>query len=189
EHAYDVYVLSDHGQAQCVPFQTLTGGQPLEKLLFEEFFDPAGVREVSPGKPHGRDLASGIKAFRSHRGVGLFQRFVNYLDEDFGSTIDRCPETCERNDVRVVSAGPNAFVYFVDTPEPLPVEAIDERQPGLVDALSRCPGIGFILARSARGPVCVFRGKRYRLEDEPGPFAGRDDLDLVIDRVHDLMAM
>ena len=189
EYAYDVYVLSDHGQTHCVPFQTLSGGRPLERLLFEEFFDPAGAREVSPGKPHGRNLASGIKAFRSHRGVGLFQRFVNYLDEDFGSTIDRAPETCERENIRVVSAGPNAFVYFVDTPEPLPIEAIDARHPELVDALSRCPGIGFILVRSARGPLCVFRGKRYRLADEPGPFAGRGDLDVVIDGIDDLMAM
>jgi hypothetical protein len=147
------------------------------------------VREVSPGTPRGRNLASGIKAMRSHRGNGLFQRFVNYLDEDFGSTIDRAPETHERDDVRVVSAGPNAFVYFVDTAEPLAIEAIDERHPGLVDALSRFPGIGFVLVRSAHGAMCVFRGKRYRLADEPGPFAGRDDLDVVVSGVSDLMAM
>jgi hypothetical protein len=189
EYAYDVYVLSDHGQAHCVPFHTLSGGQPLETLLFEEFFDPAGMREVSPAKPRGRHLASGIKAMRSHRGNGLFQRFVNYLDEDFGTRIDRAPESCERQGVRVVCAGPNAFVYFVDTPEPLTIEAIDERHPGLVDAISRFPGIGFVLTRSARGPVCVFRGKRYRLDEEPGPFADREDVAIVVDGVRDLMGM
>jgi hypothetical protein len=126
---------------------------------------------------------------RSHRGNGLFQRFVNYLDEDWGSTIDRAPETAERGGVRVVSAGPNAFVYFVDTPEPLTIEDIDARQPGLVDNISRFQGIGFVLARSARGPVCIFRGKRYRLAEDPGPFAGREDLDLVVEGIDDLMAM
>jgi hypothetical protein len=189
EHAYDMYVLADHGQAHCVPFQKLSGGRPLEQLLFEEFFDPAGVREVSPGRPRGRHLASGIKAMRSHRGSGLFQRFVNYLDEDFGSTIDRAPESQERAGVRVISAGPNAFVYFVDTPEPLSIEDIDARQPGLVDQLSRMPGIGFVLARGARGPLCVFRGKRHHLADDPGPFAGRDDLETVRRGIADLMAM
>src|SRR5207302_640730 len=79
EHGYDVYILSDHGQAHCVPFQTLTDGRPLEDLLFEEFFDPAGVREVSAERPRGRRLANGIKALRSHRGHGMLQRFVNYL--------------------------------------------------------------------------------------------------------------
>jgi hypothetical protein len=189
EHRYDVYVLSDHGQAHCTPFQALTGGRPLEQLLFDEFFDPAGVRQATPGTPRGRNRASGIKAVRSHRGLGLFQRFVNYLDEDFDARIDRAPETHERRDVRVVSAGPNAFVYFVDVSEPLSIEAIDEREPGLVDALSHCPGIGFVLVRGARGPVCVFRGKRYRLDDEPGPFAGREDLDVVLAGLRDLMAM
>jgi hypothetical protein len=35
----------------------------------------------------------------------------------------------------------------------------------------------------------VFRGKRYRLDDEPGPFAGREDLDVVLAGLRDLMAM
>jgi hypothetical protein len=135
------------------------------------------VREVSPGRPHGRNLSSGIKAMRSHRGNGLFQRFVNYLDEDFGSTIDRAPETHEREGVRVVSAGPNAFVYFVDTPEPLTIEAIDERQPGLVDTLSRFPGIGFVLVRSAEhgGLVLGAHGAEIPVDElsdeQPGPLA------------------
>ena len=189
EHGYDLYVLSDHGQAHCVPYQALTGGRPLEDVLFAEFFDPAGVREVSPGRPRGRDLASGIKAIRSHRGNGLFQRFVNYLDEDFGTRIDRAPETLEREGVRVVSAGPNAFVYFVDTEEPLHLEQIDARHPHLAGDISRLPGIGFVLVRGADGPVCVYRGKRCRLRDDPGPFTGREDLDVVCTGIEDLMAM
>ena len=189
EHQYDVYVLSDHGQAHCTPFQHISGGRPLEQLLFDEFFLPAGVLEVSPARPRGRHLSSGIKAVRSHRGNGLFQRFINYLDEDFGTTIDQAPESAERNGVRVVSAGPNAFVYFVDTPEPLTLDEIDARHHGLAEELSRRRGIGFVLARSAAGPVCVFRGKRYDLREEPGPFAGRDDLDAVVRGITDLMEM
>jgi hypothetical protein len=189
EHAYDLYVLSDHGQAHCVPFHTLSGGRPLEKLLFDEFFDPAGVREVSPAHPRGRDLASGIKALRSHRGSGVFQRFVNYLDEDFETNIDPAPETRERHGVRVVSAGPNAFVYFVDTPEPLTIDEIDARHPHLAEEISRRPGIGFVLARGANGPVCAFRGKCAPLAEDPGPFADRPDLDLVLAGIADLMAM
>jgi hypothetical protein len=189
EHAYDVYVLSDHGQAHCVPLQTLTGGRPLEDLLFEEFFDPAGVHEVSAERPRGRRLANGIKALRSHRGHGMLQRFVNYLDKDFGSRVDSAPESFEHGDVRVISAGPNAFIYFVDTAEPLTIEDVDARQPHLVEDISRMVGVGFVLARGADGPVCVFRGKRYRLREDPGPFAGREDLDLVLAGITDLMAM
>jgi hypothetical protein len=188
-HRYDVYVLSDHGQAHCTPFLNISGGRPLENLLFDEFFDPAGAMEVSPGRPHGRHLASGIKALRSRRGNGLVQRFMNYLDEDFETTIERAPEANERHGVRVVSAGPNAFVYFVDVPDPLTVDEIDARYPGLSEEISCLPGIGFVLARAARGPVCAFRGKRYRLAEEPGPFAGREDLEVVLEGIRDLMAM
>jgi hypothetical protein len=37
--------------------------------------------------------------------------------------------------------------------------------------------------------VCAFRGKRYRLNEEPGPFAAREDLDVVLSGIRDLMAM
>jgi hypothetical protein len=46
-----------------------------------------------------------------------------------------------------------------------------------------------VLVRGPRGPVCVFRGKRYVLAEEAGPFAGRDDLDVVRAGIADLMEM
>jgi hypothetical protein len=50
--------------------------------------------------------------------------------------------------------------------------------------------VGFVLARAPGGPLCFWRGKRYRLgAAEPGPFAGRDDTALVIEGIADLMAM
>ena len=120
----------------------------------------------------------------------MWQRFVNYLESDFPRLMGEIREARERDGVRVVVAGPNAFVYFLHTDEPLPIEAIDQRASTLVDDISRAKGIGFLLARSADGPVCIWRGKRYRLSaDEPGPFAGRDDLPLVLEGIRDLMAM
>ena len=89
-----------------------------------------------------------------------------------------------------MSAGPNAFVYFLERAEPLGVEWIDRRFPGAVDEIARSPGVGFVLVRADGGPLCVWRGKRYRL-DELGdaPFAGRPDLDRVTEGIRDLMAM
>ena len=50
--------------------------------------------------------------------------------------------------------------------------------------------MGFVLARSAEGPVCFRAGKRYQLGDsEPGPFAGRPDAAVVVDGITDLMSM
>jgi len=56
--------------------------------------------------------------------------------------------------------------------------------------LSRGPGVGVVLARSAGGPVCVARGRRYRLDQlAAGPFAGRPDAARVVEGIRDLMAM
>jgi hypothetical protein len=190
EHGYDFYVLSDHGQAATTPYVELSGGDGFERRLFDEVLEPAGAQPVDTERPRGRHLARGIKAYRSHREPGMFQRFVNYLEADFPWALGELKEAHQRGAVRVIGAGPNAFVYFLDVETPLTIEEIDERCPGLPEEVSRARGVGYVLARSAGGPICVWRGKRYRVsEDEPGPFAGREDLRLVIEGVHDLMAM
>jgi hypothetical protein len=191
EHRYDLYVLSDHGQAHCRPFEKVAGGRRIERMLFEDIFTSPAVREVTPAHPAGRHhLASGIKAYRSGRAPGVFQRFFNYLEDDFPWVLGELKEARERDNVRVIAAGPNAFVYFLDTPEPLTIQRIEDRWPGLGEALSRCAGIGYVLARSDEGPVCFWRGKRYRLSaSDPGPFTGRDDVPTVVEGIKDLMGM
>ncbi|MGH7393775.1 MAG: alkaline phosphatase family protein, partial [Candidatus Rokuibacteriota bacterium] len=189
-HRYEMYVLSDHGQTTCRSYRAVSGGRPIERVFFEEFFRPAGMVEVGPAAPHGRRLAAGIKAFRSHRAPGMLQRFLNYLDRDFPKLMGELPESRERDGVRVIGAGPNAFVYFLDRPDPLTIEDIDGRFPGLADEIGRSRGVGFVLARSRHGPLCLWRGKRYALDGEAvGPFAGRPDWTLVGAGVRDLMAM
>jgi hypothetical protein len=190
EYGYDLYILSDHGQAACRPFVRLTRGRPIERLLFEEFFDPLGAREGGAVDSRSRRLRSGITGFRRARAQGLFQRFVNYLEADFPWLLGGMKQARERGGVRVVAAGPNALVYWVDVEEPLTMAEIEARMPGLVAALSRAPGIGFVLVRTEEGPLCWWRGKSSLLSRaEPGPFAGRSDLDLVLQGVRDLMAM
>jgi len=191
EHAYDLYILSDHGQALTKPFGQLSGGRRFERVIFEDFFTPAGARPVSPERPAGRHrLASGIKALRMGRAPGYFQRFFNYIEDGFPWILGEVKEAHERDNVRVIAAGPNAFIYFVDHAEALSIERIEERWPGLAEDLSRHPGVGYVLTRGADGPVCFWRGKRYRLSlAEPGPFAARPDAPLVVSAVADLMAM
>ncbi len=187
EYQYDLYVLSDHGQAATLPYPRLTGGRPLERQFFEEFVPPAPPEPTVSTR--GGGLVSALAAYRQ-AAPGVWQRFVNYLEADFPWILGEVRQARERDGLRVVVAGPNAFVYFLDSEAPLAVEAIDRRAPSLVDDLSRGRGIGFVLARSADGPLCVWRGKRYRVgEGEAGPFAGRPDLPLVVAGIHDLMAM
>ena len=96
--------------------------------------------------------------------------------------------------LRVIAAGPNAFVYFTDQEEPLSASEIESRHPGALEWLSRHPGIGLVLARGAEGPVCWYRGHRVPLTRRPDPavrdpFAGRADREVVVAGLRDLMAM
>jgi len=190
EHRYDIYVLADHGQAHCTPYDRLNGGRRIERLLFEDFLNPAGAHEVAPGRAQGRHLSTGIKAIRTGRAAGAVQRFINYIEHDFPWMLGELKEAREEGGVRVIAAGPNAFVYLIDEPTPLDLERVEQRFPGLAEKISRSRGMGFVLARSTDGPVCYWRGQRYGLAHlGAGPFAGRADLGLVEAGIRDLMAM
>lgn len=139
ELGYDLYVLSDHGQAATRPFRRVAGGASLEAV----------VRIALGG---------------------------------------------EAPALRVIAAGPNAFVYFTDRPEPVPASEIEARHPRAMARLSQHPAIGLVLARGARGPECWYRGHRVSLAGRPDPaardpFAGRRDRDVVVAGLRDLMAM
>jgi hypothetical protein len=178
EHRYDLYILADHGQAPCTPYSELTGGRRFERVFFDEILPGADAGE--PDLPGARAaVATEVDAPR-RTGSSLDLGFEPYLD---------VRESWERGGVRVVSAGPNAFVYFVDTPEPLTLEAIEARCPGLATALSKSQGVGFVLSRAKDGPVCFWRGQGHHLEEEGGPFAERADRALVLRNLATLMAM
>jgi hypothetical protein len=79
-----------------------------------------------------------------------------------------------------------------DAVELLDAAAVEERFPGLAEKLSRSPGIGFVLARSAtgNGATCWWQGQRCELSPaQPGPFAGREDAALVLEGIETLMKM
>ena len=190
EHRYDLYVLADHGQAASTPYTGMTGGRRFEQAFFDEIL--AGLRASGRRRVSSVDPAEGVVPRTDAADVadGGRQSFETVRRElGFEPYLD-VAESCERDGIRVVSAGPNAFVYFLDAPEPLTLEAIEARWPGLPAALSKSRGIGFVLARAGDGPVCFWRGTRYRLEAREGDlFAGRPDRALVLRELAALMGM
>jgi hypothetical protein len=184
EHRYDIYVLSDHGQTACIPYRDVTGGARLERWIFDELLD-RGPATAENGPRSG--LVRGIHA-RRREVPGLFQRFLNYLNEDFLRRSEL--EAYQRNGIRAIVAGPNAFVYDLEVSEPLDPATLERRFGGVAEEISRSRGVGFVLARSGEGPICFWHGKRFRLrESELGPFAGRADAALVVQGIEDLMSM
>jgi hypothetical protein len=184
EHQYDLYILSDHGQVPCTPYRELSGGRRFERWIIDQFLAPT---QASAAEAQPKGLARGIGA-RRRRARALFQHFLHDLDEDFLRHSD--PEAYQQGGVRVIAAGPNAFLYVLEAAAPLSAEALARRFPGLAEKLSHCPGVGFVLARSDQGPLCFWRGTRYQLSpSELGPFAGRRDASVVVKGIADLMGM
>jgi hypothetical protein len=186
EHRYDAYILSDHGQSACTPFGDLSHGERLERWIFDAFLDPQRAGEPDAARV---GLRRGLRQRRAET-KGMIQHFMNYLDEDYLRRPD--PEAHEHDGVRAISAGPNAFLYAKDAKQPLDGACVEERFPDLAERLSRSPGIGFVLARSAsgNGPLCWWRGQRCELSAaQPGPFAGREDAALVVEGIGTLMKM
>jgi hypothetical protein len=186
EHQYDLYVLADHGQVACRAYRELAGGQRFEQWIFDRLL----TRWTHGTTPAVQADTGLFRAMRngSQRATGVFQQFLNYLNED---TIRRPdPEAHQQDGVRVISAGPNAFLYVVDADGPLDIDALERRFPGLAPEVSRSPGVGFVLARSRDGAVCFRGGRCHRFRDAGSePFADRDDAALVVEAIEGLMQM
>ena len=185
---YDLYVCSDHGQTATRAFTDVSGGRTLEEVV-------RAVLPVSAPVDSSAVASSGAPDPTTPRAsaAGRLQRFFNHgaPDSRVNGAADRGAGARRRHGIHVVTAGPNAFVYFLDRPEPLHDDEIERRHPGGMARLSREPGIGFVLVRSASGPVCWWRGRALPLDGDAadGPFADRPDRALVAAGIRDLMAM
>ncbi|MGH7320516.1 MAG: hypothetical protein ACRELA_12935 [Candidatus Rokuibacteriota bacterium] len=185
ELRYDVYVLSDHGQTLSVPFEAVAGPEPAAEAVLGVF--RAVARSPATRAPDIREVAhhAGVPRWPLGR---AWQQHLAYLE----------PRSRRRNavwagDLCVVPAGPNMNVYLTETKDHVPVEEIEARYPGVLERLSRHPGIGFALARDARGPVCYYRGAALRIPPPPGPTGcplfDRPDQALIARGLQNLLAM
>lgn len=135
EHRYDVYVLADHGQTPCQPYHAVTGGQRFERWIFDHLLQP-WVGAAAPKQHAGVGLVRGVRR-RSREATGLVQLFLNYVEEDYLRDSD--PEAHEQGGIRVIAAGPNAFLYVLGGAYPLGADALAARFPGLAEKLSASP--------------------------------------------------
>jgi len=191
ELEYDLYILADHGQTMTRPFVQVSGGRTLEEVTRSILGPGAGRVDDRPGRAGKSHIgvARQLVGYRRTEARGLLQRFFNHVERErrVKPRHDQTPPEA----IRIITAGPNAFVYFLDSPEPVLLEEIELRHPGAAVLLSEHPGIGLVLARSAAGPICWWRGREVSLEHDGsgGPFADRKDRQIVLAGLRDLMAM
>ena len=174
---YRFVVLSDHGQSQGATFRQrygvtveglirgLMGGRPPMKAA------------TSPAEPWG---PANAMLSEMARGAGLGARLVRRLfrRRSWGGHVELGPGRAEvsdpddrargpRPELVVCASGNLALVYFNAQQSRLTLEGLETLYPGLVDALARHEGIGFVLVRSARhGALALGRAGRYFLDQD-----------------------
>jgi hypothetical protein len=170
--AYRMVVLSDHGQCLGATFQQRYG-QPIEQILaalLPGTMTVVGTTEAVESAGIGRRIAA---EFGRSSGLGplVARRLPSALRRTAGGTGSA--SAAAPPDVVVASSGNLAHVYFTSQPDRMSRETIETRYPGLIEALTRHPGIGALLVRSDPGHALVF-GAQGRLDLAAGEPDGPD---------------
>ncbi len=164
EHGYDLYVFSDHGQSATTPFEHVVGRDLHEFVLEHVSGDAAG--SVESGLI--RELVSLRATAIWSRTVPpplrkILQRYVEWLRRRLQRRLEQHGRA-SLSAIEVVTGGTIAHLYFRELESPT-VDEIAARWPALFRALVASPAVGILVGRSADGPVVIYRGARYRLDD------------------------
>lgn len=157
ELKYELYLFSDHGQAETRPAEEIVGESLGEHLLADtlEGGDAAAVatqarwlRRVAGALP--RPLGTATLAWARH----------------LAKALDAAQPEGTRADgpLLVVPAGDIAHVYSTRVPEPLREPELRARHPGLLEKCARSPAVGFALARGETGPLALRGDRRLELD-------------------------
>lgn len=170
---YHFVVLSDHGQSQGETFADRYGetlGDVVGGLTGENHFQA----DDEEGEGWGRvDMLRSTVADTS----GLAGKVA---DLGANTTQDRIDPSAPTQEAFVVLGSGNLALIYARSEVPLSLEELDERWPRLVHGLSHHQGIGFLVIRSAAGPVVLgATGRRFLDTDAvegDDPLAGFGDI-------------
>lgn len=163
--AYDLYILSDHGNTPSIPFSWRLG-KGLGEFIARELGDGHLLDEVGevPGysATRARYLLEELEVVGERLPQGL-RRVVNALRNYVGRRIPWDPEAeaydlGRRDDVAVRVSGPLAHVYFNVAPRPLDLIEVAVLYPRLLDRLLECGGVGLVAGRAGREIVVLGSG-------------------------------
>ena len=158
---YDLYILSDHGNAPSVPF-SWRNGMTLGRYIVAHIGEGLSVDEYADGTAPSADktryllvelqgLAQRMSP-RLRRVTAMARLYVKRrLPADQEPDYD--PE--RRRDVVVSASGPLAHVYFNVSPRPLDLIEVMLTYPHLLDHLLTNPGVGAVVARAGEGTVIL----------------------------------
>jgi uncharacterized membrane protein YvlD (DUF360 family) len=195
---YRFVVLSDHGQSQGATFLQ-RHGLPLEELVrrlmgsgtvaastgLDETVGPVNTFLTQVGQQGGRTGRLTRRALRARTHDGRV--------EIEGSKPEAEEAAAHESDLVLIASGNLSMIYFTRLPGRLVLEDIEGLYPGLVGALTRHPGIGFITVRTGDdGTVVLGRDGIHYLRDDRvegvDPLAGFGPHAAADVRRHDALA-
>ncbi|MBU8871746.1 MAG: phage holin family protein [Gemmatimonadales bacterium] len=187
---YDIVLLSDHGQAPSIPFRILCG-QTIDEALagmmgrvVTEVIDPS--RALDPDASYTGALLAELEETGSHRlgwAWNRGRRALSRLSREPLSPFEGLKQSLSTAGAVVCVSGCLGHIYFPGHDEPLHLEDVCALFPGLVEELSRHPGIGFVAASRRFGDAVAIcdDGIRNLITGEKGghndPFASYPDSD------------
>lgn len=175
---YRFVVLSDHGQSQGPTFRQLSG-RTLEEVVRTCLAGPPPETLAATADVEGWGPVNALLAdlLGTHGPVGYFARRrssgaqAGMLIGPGGTTA----QTGSGKDLIVVGSGNLGLIWFPRLPTPVHLEDLREHFPALIPGLLAEPGIGFLVAGSARGPLAIGPRGVHVLAD--GTVQGEDPLD------------
>jgi hypothetical protein len=159
---YHFVLVSDHGQSQGEPFASRHGTELSELCATLTQSETTGIENSIEGWGHVDAVLGDIQGGAPTRAAAR--------------RVDRQiqPEAPSAEGELVVLGSGNLGLVYVPGPKRLSLEEIEARWPALVPGLSQHPGIGFVSAMSADGPVAIGGAGRHHLAS--GVVEGTDPL-------------
>jgi uncharacterized membrane protein YvlD (DUF360 family) len=140
---YEIVVLSDHGQTQGATFKQ-RNGYGLDELV---------------------ERSLGNRSVTAFAGGDEQSSMVDHaMEEATGRGGDKAPKPALADrDVIVLGSGNLGLIYLMELPRRMTREEIEDRHPGLLEALYTHPQIGWLLVSSSRDGAVVLgpRGTHY----------------------------
>lgn len=168
---YDLYVMSDHGMTESLPFHHLYG-QTLGQFIASHGVGPAKTAELE-NRPY-RDLATLHQVEELSAEIGPrtsnFTSFVVDRAMRLAMRIGTGPLQAGLADntdspVLAIYSSALANVYFTDVPHRTSFDEVVDRAPGLLDALVTHPGIGLVLVQNRGKTLALHLDGQIVLED------------------------
>jgi len=171
---YHLVVLSDHGQSQGRPFRQRYGAE-LEKVVEgalsggDVYAPPApdeGLSSVGGALTDARDedTAGGRMLARATRDRVIDGEVVLGPNREAAEGSDR---PAAAHQAVVLASGGLGLISFPTPGHRLSLEEIEAAHPGLIEALSGHPGIGFVMVRTEGEGAVVLGGEgSRRLSDD-----------------------